>query len=349
MKSKNSDRSLRRAGLRDDKILTYCRDHPVVTASALGVAALAVSALVNHRLAKDAERRNPPKGRFLDIDGVRLHYVERGTGQPLVLLHGNGSMIQDFESSGLLEQAAKSYRVIVFDRPGYGHSPRPRSVLWSPDQQADLIQKALRQIGAAPAIVLGHSWGASVAVALGLEFPASVKALVLASGYYYPTARLDVAAMSGPAIPILGDVLRYTLAPLASRLMWPLMLRKIFGPREIPQKFIDGFPEGLAVRPSQLRASAAESALMIPDAVYFRDRYVDLTMPVVIIAGELDRLVDIDHQSSRLHDEIAQSTFHSVAGAGHMVHQTDTEAVMAAIIEAAQAAERRATDLAAAQ
>lgn len=78
MKSKTSNRSLRHAGLREDRILTYVRDHPVVTASALGAAALAVSALVNHRLAKKAERSNPPEGRFLDIDGVRLHYVERG-------------------------------------------------------------------------------------------------------------------------------------------------------------------------------------------------------------------------------------------------------------------------------
>lgn len=347
MKSKTSNRSLRHAGLREDRILTYVRDHPVVTASALGAAALAVSALVNHRLAKKAERSNPPEGRFLDIDGVRLHYVERGTGQPLVLLHGNGSMIQDFESSGLLDRAAKSYRVIVFDRPGYGHSPRPRNVLWSPDKQADLIQRALRQIGAAPAIVLGHSWGASVAVALALAFPARVKALVLASGYYYPTVRPDVVAMSGPAVPILGDVLRYTLAPIASRLLWPLMLRKIFGPRKVPQKFTEGFPEGMAVRPSQLRASAAESALMIPDAAHYRDRYVELKMPVVIIAGELDRLVDTRRQSSKLHAEIAHSTFHSVAGAGHMVHQTDTGAVMAAIDEAARAADCRATDAAA--
>ena len=119
---------------------------------------------------------------------MRLHYVERGTGQPVVLLHGNGGMIQDFESSGLIEQAAKSYRVIAFDRPGYGHSSRPRDVVWAPDKQADLVHRALDQLGAEPAIVLGHSWGASVAIALALRHAASVKALVLASGYYYPTA-----------------------------------------------------------------------------------------------------------------------------------------------------------------
>ena len=102
--------------------------HPVVTGI---VAALAASAVLNRVLAKKAERRNPPMGRFITVDGVRLHYVERGTGSPLVLLHGNGSMIQDFVSSGLVDLAAKTYRVIAFDRPGFGYSERPRSTVWN--------------------------------------------------------------------------------------------------------------------------------------------------------------------------------------------------------------------------
>jgi hypothetical protein len=57
---------------------------------------LAAIALLNRHLANKAEQDNPPAGRFLDVDGVRLHYVERGSGEPLVLLHGNGSMIQGF-------------------------------------------------------------------------------------------------------------------------------------------------------------------------------------------------------------------------------------------------------------
>ena len=337
MKILNSKGSLATTGSRAGKQLSHLGDHPYATAAVVGVAALAISALVNGRLAKDAERRNPPKGRFLEIDGVRLHYVERGKGEPLVLLHGNGSMIQDFESSGLLDKAAKKYRVIVFDRPGYGHSRRPRGTLWTPEAQADLIHEALLELDATPAIVLGHSWGASVAVALGLKYEDSVKALVLASGYYYPTARVDVAAASGPAIPILGDILRYTLAPLLGRIVWPALMRKIFGPAEVPQKFTKGFPAGLALRPSQLRASAAESALMIPDAFGMRGKYGELAMPVVIIAGELDRLIDTDRQSGQLHRDVGHSTFHSVPGSGHMVHQTAMSEVMAAIDEAAGA------------
>ena len=90
-------------------------------------------------------------------------------------------MIQDFESSGLLAMAAKKYRVITFDRPGFGHSERPRATIWTPEAQADLIHAALSKIGISRVIVLGHSWGASVATALALKYPQDVGGLVLAS------------------------------------------------------------------------------------------------------------------------------------------------------------------------
>ena len=310
--------------------------HPYAVAAVATAGALATLALVNRRLARNAENDNPPAGQFLEVGGVRLHYVERGSGAPLVLLHGNGSMIQDFESSGLIDLAARNYRVIVFDRPGFGHSDRPRNVVWTPAAQAELINSALERLGVSHAIVLGHSWGASVAVALALKYPRLVQGLVLASGYYYPTLRPDVVAVSAPAVPLVGDVLRYTIAPIVSRVMWPLLMTKIFGPRSVPEKF-EGFPKEMAVRPSQIRASAAELALMIPDAFQFRDQYANLKMPVVIVAGEEDRLVDIDTQSERLHRDVSQSRFHRVPETGHMIHQTATGVVMSAIDEAATA------------
>jgi pimeloyl-ACP methyl ester carboxylesterase len=324
--------------------LAQLKTRPYAAAAAVGVAALLGSALVNRHLAKKAEREHPPKGRFLEIDGVRLHYVERGQGEPLVLLHGNGSMIEDFESSGLIEMAAQKYRVIAFDRPGYGHSDRPRSTIWTPEVQSDLIQKALTRIGVARATVLGHSWGASVAVSLALKYPDTVGGLVLASGYYYPTVRADVVALSGPAIPVIGDILSYTLSPIISRLMWPLVMRKLFGPSAIPEKF-KAFPKEMAVRPSQIRASAEESALLIPDALALQGDYARLSMPVVIIAGEGDRLVDISKQSGRLHRDVKQSALHRIPGTGHMIHQTATKLVMSAIDEAAGARSHQPTEV----
>lgn len=324
----------RRSALR--KRPTPPQPSTLATITGLAVAGLVASAFVNHRLARQAERDTPPAGRFLTVDGTRLHYVERGSGDPIVMLHGNGSMIQDFESSGLVDLAAQDHRVIAFDRPGYGHSDRPRRRVWTPEAQADVIHAALTRLGIERATVLGHSWGCSVAVALAHKYPQSVGGLVLASGYYYPTARADVFGMAGPAVPLVGDVMRYTISPILARLMWPLLMRKIFGPQPVPDKF-SGFPKAMALRPSQIRASAAESALMIPDAAAYRAIYSTLGMPVAIIAGAEDRLVDTERQSARLHREIPQSTFDRVPGAGHMIHQTATEAVMAAIRKVAPA------------
>ena len=308
--------------------------HPYLTAVIAGGAALGLLAIVNNRFAANAERRNPPLGKFVEVHGVRLHYVERGSGQALVLLHGNGSMIQDFASSGIIDMASKSHRVIVFDRPGFGHSERPREVVWTAAAQSELIEAALRKIGITSAAVLGHSWGCSVAVALALRAPALVRSLVLVSGYYYPTVRTDVVTMSVPALPGLGDLIRYTLSPLVARMMWPLLKRRIFGPAPTPQKFEVGYPEEMAFRPSQIRASAAESALMIPGAFAARRHYKQITQPVVIVAGEEDRLIDIDDQSARLHSELHNSTLHRVPGAGHMVHQTTPAVILGAIAEA---------------
>src|SRR5690349_22362128 len=89
--------------------------------------------------ARKAERRHPPTGRFLTIEGVRLHYLERGEGPPAVLLHGNGVTSEDFELSGVLGLAAQNHRAIVFDRPGFGYSRRPRGLVWTAARQARLL------------------------------------------------------------------------------------------------------------------------------------------------------------------------------------------------------------------
>ena len=112
--------------------------------------------------------------------------------------------------------------------------------------------------------------------------------------------------------------------------MWPLLLRKIFGPSPVPEKFKQEFPEEMAVRPSQIRASAAETALMIPAAHTLRKQYRLLQMPVAIVAGAEDRLIESE-QSSHLHRDIPHSTLRCVPDTGHMVHQTATAEIMSAI------------------
>jgi pimeloyl-ACP methyl ester carboxylesterase len=295
------------------------------TAAALGASALhAVSK------AREAERRTPPIGEFMTVDGVRLHYVLRGHGQPLVLIHGNGTMIQDFLVSGIVDELAKRYRVIIFDRPGYGYSDRPRG-LWTPRAHATLFAKALERLGVSRAVVLGHSWGSLVAVALALQAPSLVRSLVLASGYYYPTLRADVILASPPAIPVLGDVLRYTVSPLVGRALLPAMIKGMFAPAPVPERFDRAFPKDMMLRPLQLRASAEDAALMTPVTVDMQAHYRDLTLPVVIIAGADDQIADVGRQSERLHHALPRSEFIVVPGMGHMIHHLAPDRVIAAI------------------
>lgn len=304
--------------------------------AAAGIA-LAGAALITRTAARRAERANPPQGKLIEVDGARLHYTGHGQGEPVVLLHGLGTMIQDFETSGLRDLAAEKYRVIAFDRPGYGHSTRPRGRRWTPAAQAELLYQALQRLGVERPIVLGHSWGTLVAISLALEHAEYVRGVVLLSGYYYPTVRFDVPLLSPPAVPVLGDLMRYTVSPLISRLTWPLLIRLLFAPARVPRRFAQ-FPASMAVRPSQLRATAAEAALVVPYAAALRRRYRDLRAPTVILAGESDRYVSTRYHSARLHKELPQSEFMITPGAGHMAHHVAPEHALRAI----EAAERLA-------
>jgi pimeloyl-ACP methyl ester carboxylesterase len=300
-----------------------------VGAIAAGIG-LAASFFYVRAKTKQAEAENPPQGRFVTVDGVRLHYLERGEGPVLVLLHGNGVLANDFEHSGLLDRAAEHYRVIAFDRPGFGYSERPRTTIWTPQAQARLLHHALQELGVDSAIVLGHSWGTLVALAMALEVPDFVRGLVLLSGYYYPSLRADVPLGSGPAIPVLGDLMRYTVSPLVTRMLWRPLTKKVFAPMPVHEAF-RRMPPWMALRPKQLRASAAETALMIPAAMSLAKHYAELKVPAVLISGTRDQIVDFGHNSERLSERIPDSELHLQPGVGHMTHYAHPEQVMEAI------------------
>ena len=292
----------------------------IETVVASAIVGLGVTALINGALARRAERRNPPKGSFIDVNGVRLHYVEKGSGSPVVLLHGNQSMGDDFEISGVLDLVAEKHHVIVFDRPGFGHSERPRTTVWTASAQASLLRKALRQLGVERPVVVGHSWGALLAATYAIDYPADTGAVLLLSGYYFPSTRLDVAMAKVAAMPVLGDILRYTISPLLGWLTGPLVLKTVFAPSKVPERFKRKFPFSMALRPSQIRATAGDAALMNSSAARLSGRYEGLAMPVAIMAGRGDKIVDIGSQPQWLHALVTQSTLQLINGTGHMLH-----------------------------
>jgi pimeloyl-ACP methyl ester carboxylesterase len=293
-------------------------------------AALGTLALVNRAAARRAEREHPPRGAFIEVDGVRLHYTDRGTGQPIVLIHGNAVAGDDWNTSGVADPLPGTYRVIVFDRPGFGHSERPRGRLWTATRQAELLHKALEQLGIERPVVVGHSWGAIVALSLAARHPADTAGLVLLSGYYFWTLRPDVLLVAAGALPVLGDVLRHTVSPWLGRLLMPLQKRAMFSPAPVTARFRREYSDAMALRPSQIRATSMDGALMIPGALGLRRHYDDLRMPVLIMAGSGDKVVR-KRSAERLHAAIPGSVLRIVEGAGHMVHHSAPRQVVEAI------------------
>ncbi len=299
------------------------------------VAMLAGSAVFNRANARRAEARTPPVGLFVEVDGVRLHYVDRGEGPAVVLLHGNGVMLQDYTVSGVLDHAAEKHRVIAFDRPGFGYSDRPRSRLWTPAAQADLIAQAMKQIGVERAVIVGHSWGTMVALAMALDHPELVSGLVLLSGYYYGTARPDVVPASMPAIPVIGDLMAHTVSPLSGLLIGPVAVKASFSPAPVSDKFAS-FPIAMTLRPSQVHATAADTAMMVPGAVALSRRYAELTLPIIVMAGEGDLIAHVDKHAERLVEEIDGAELRMIPGQGHLFHYAVPEQVAAAVGDVAR-------------
>jgi pimeloyl-ACP methyl ester carboxylesterase len=282
---------------------------------------MAVLALLIYGAAKLVERRNPPIGKFLEIEGTRLHYVERGSGLPVVFLHGNGTMLQDFLLSEAFAVVAKQNHAIAFDRPGFGYSTRPRGRAWTASEQASVIAAALRRLNLGPVAVVGHSWGTLVALALAERHPALVRSLVLLSGYYYPTPRFDAALAVVGAMPVIGDILRYTLTPLFGLIMLPFTLRAMFSPCPVAERFRREFPRLMMLRPWQLRASLGDGAVMLRSAAALQSGYGGLQVPTFIAAGEDDRIVDHWH-SDKLHRSVHASHLEILPGIGHMLQHS---------------------------
>jgi pimeloyl-ACP methyl ester carboxylesterase len=233
------------------------------------------------------------------------------------------------------ERLVGAYRVIIFDRPGFGHTPRPRGQLWRAAEQADLIHAAFVRLGVRDAIIVGHSWGTLVALALAQRHPANVTGLVLLSGYYFPNARLDALLLAPLTMPILGDILGYTIAPLFGWLTMPLAKRAMFAPSPVTERFKREFSTAMAVRPWQIRASALDGVAMVPDASRLSPQYGSLSIPVAIMTGDGDKVIP-PKQADKLRQAIPDGTLQILHGIGHMIHHVATQQVVDAIDEVAR-------------
>ena len=110
------------------------------------------------------------QGQFFDAHGVKLHYIERGTGEPLVLLHGRSNNVDLWTSTGILDQLSARYRVIAYDARGHGKSDKPHDAKQYGREMALDVVRLMDHLRIDRAHVVGYSMGGqTVAQALTLH------------------------------------------------------------------------------------------------------------------------------------------------------------------------------------
>lgn len=303
------------------------------SATSLLIAALGLAGVTHWRASAReaaAEAAFPASGQFVTVGGLRLHYEVAGTGPDLVMLHGASGSLRDLTFS-LRDRLTDRFRVIVVDRPGLGHSdPLPEASLLA---QARHIKAGLAQLGVTDPIVLGQSYGGSVALAWALD--GGPRALVLVASPSMPwPGRLDLwyRVTSTP-------VGRALAVPLASAFVPESYVRQatasVFAPDPVPDGYDAWLGAALTLRRETLAANVTQVNALRAELVTMVPRYPSLTLPVELIHGTADTIVPLDIHSGPLSQLLPDATITVIPGAGHMPHHSYASLVIAAIDRAA--------------
>jgi pimeloyl-ACP methyl ester carboxylesterase len=279
----------------------------------LGAALLLFALLIKRRV----EAAVPPLGRFVQVGETRLHIVERGAGPTLVLIHGLGTQLRNFHA--LLPLLAANFRVVCVDRPGCGYSTRPARVSASLPGQADTIAKLMASLGLEKPIIVGHSYGGAVALALALHHPERVGGLALLAPLTHaqdaaPAAFRDLVIAS----PRLRRLISWTVAPPVSMVAGAKILDLVFRPDAVPADFATAAGGLLALRPSQYFAASSDLVAARDDLPGLEARYSSIRVPVGIRFGLNDQILSHEDHGVAMQSKI-QGVALSLVDGGHML------------------------------
>lgn len=293
-----------------------------------GVLLLGVPALRTRSLARDAERQVPPAGRFATVRGHRIHYVEAGQGPTILFIHGLGGQLHHFRHT-LFGRLSHDFRLIAPDRAGSGYSVRSGGDAGLPEQAATLA-RLLEEIAADRVLVVGHSLGGAVALALALDHPDKVAGLALIAPLTHLFDRVPPAfAPLYIRSPALRRLLAYTLAAPAAARRAPQTLDFVFGPQTWPADYIVSGGGVLGLRPSHIEATIADMTAIERDLGRYEARYAEITVPVGVLFGSADQVLDPGEHGRPFAEALGDATYVELAGIGHMpqfVAADETEA-----------------------
>jgi pimeloyl-ACP methyl ester carboxylesterase len=288
--------------------------------------------------ARQVEKRLPPRGTFIDLDGARIHYLDEGSGPPLLLIHGLAGQMHNFTHS-MLGKLKGDFRVVILDRPGNGYSARPSDASAAIGAQARVVARFCQALGLERPLVVAHSLGGAIALALALNHPEQVAGLALLAPVTHQPERVP-PPFDGLAIasPRLRRLIAWTLATPLSIVNRQRALATLFGPQPVAGDFAVKGGGLLNLRPCSFIGASTDLMAAHSDLGEMPGRYKELTMPIGILYGTDDRILDPVLHGKGLAAKAAGADLELIDGGGHMILITAADQAAAFIARMARRA-----------
>lgn len=304
----------------------------------LAVIVVAGLVLATWWIAAKAERLVPANGKFIEIDGNRIHYVETGEGRPIVFLHGLGAQLHHFRHT-LFDRFGPGYRLIALDRPGSGHSLRASGATGRLPEQAQLVRRFIEALGLERPLVVGHSLGGAIVLTLAVEHPETISGIALLAPLTHLETRVrqkfDLLYVPSR---LLRWIMAYTVAiPVSLKYAEPTM-KFIFAPQPVAGDYMIAGGGWLGLRPAHYHATSTDVVAVEQDLGRIEQRYGEIAMPAGILFGTADRVIGIAVHGEPMRDRIKGLDFEAVDGLGHMPQFVEPERVIAFIKRIAERA-----------